>query len=595
VADVEKDMEQIARSIREKAYFGEAPQKIEQLVNALGILGENAEATMDQVNNLQGTFKNLAEKELGIVDSEINRKFVKNLQKVITMTNAVGDATAKNFLKQKEFAARMQILEENIIKTKEKGLTQNLFGLQTFNLQTQKVMADMAAKVFGKDSSIARTMASEDSDLAQSLVALGGTIGGVALALKFAAERASFVALRTEDLGNAWATSGAQYEQMQMKIGERLVYQTAIANVFYDMVGAGNRLGFTQEQVSKLMSTAAENNIVVMARQMTAQKDMVMSGFNVIKNTQELTLAYSKAATILYNNGQNIAPLIKMGLAYGKVITPSEISALSTGLSSLSQQTTFSADIFINALSVVGEKLRGTGYSLGDSLRWVVPMMQNTVRFGKELGWTQDTMSKIVNSIVTMAGNVDTVQYMALGNLRGDFSDAYMKAGVTNPFQQLSTMARRLTSEAGGDMAKLDIMSKNFGMFSNLSNPKLRTQAMQFMAQLSPESAKAMQGKSFEDQARLMLKTSTAEEQNQLAMALEQNAGRDIMGQIMDKLNKWIPTLISGIAAIQYNTANSNDTAMKEDARRTREEADKMNKNISNSNKIYSSKIMVGG
>jgi len=595
VADVEKDMEQIARSIREKAYFGEAPQKIEQLVNALGILGENAEATMGQVNNLQSTFKNMAEKELGIVDSEINKKFVKNLQKVITMTNAVGDATAKNFLKQKEFAARMQILEENIIKTKEKGLTQNLFGLQTFNLQMQKTMSDMAAKVFGKDSSIARTMASEDSDLAQSLVALGGTIGGVALALKFAAERASFVALRTEDLGDAWATSGAQYEQMQMKIGERLVYQTAIANVFYDMVGAGNRLGFTQEQVSKLMSTAAENNIVVMARQMTAQKDMVMSGFNVIKNTQELTLAYSKAATILYNNGQNIAPLIKMGLAYGKVITPSEISALSTGLSSLSQQTTFSADIFINALSVVGEKLRGTGYSLGDSLRWVVPMMQNTVRFGKELGWTQDTMSKIVNSIVTMAGNVDTVQYMALGNLRGDFSDAYMKAGVTNPFQQLSTMARRLTSEAGGDMAKLDIMSKNFGMFSNLSNPKLRTQAMQFMAQLSPESAKAMQGKSFEDQARLMLKTSTAEEQNQLAMALEQNAGRDIMGQIMDKLNKWIPTLISGIAAIQYNTANSNDTAMKEDARRTREEADKMNKNISNSNKIYSSKIMVGG
>ena len=595
MADVEKDMEQIARSIREKAYFGEAPQKIEQLVNALGILGENAEATMGQVNNLQSTFKNMAEKELGIVDSEINKKFVKNLQKVITMTNAVGDATAKNFLKQKEFAARMQILEENIIKTKEKGLTQNLFGLQTFNLQMQKTMSDMAAKVFGKDSSIARTMASEDSDLAQSLVALGGTIGGVALALKFAAERASFVALRTEDLGDAWATSGAQYEQMQMKIGERLVYQTAIANVFYDMVGAGNRLGFTQEQVSKLMSTAAENNIVVMARQMTAQKDMVMSGFNVIKNTQELTLAYSKAATILYNNGQNIAPLIKMGLAYGKVITPSEISALSTGLSSLSQQTTFSADIFINALSVVGEKLRGTGYSLGDSLRWVVPMMQNTVRFGKELGWTQDTMSKIVNSIVTMAGNVDTVQYMALGNLRGDFSDAYMKAGVTNPFQQLSTMARRLTSEAGGDMAKLDIMSKNFGMFSNLSNPKLRTQAMQFMAQLSPESAKAMQGKSFEDQARLMLKTSTAEEQNQLAMALEQNAGRDIMGQIMDKLNKWIPTLISGIAAIQYNTANSNDTAMKEDARRTREEADKMNKNISNSNKIYSSKIMVGG
>jgi len=595
VADVEKDMEQIARSIREKAYFGEAPQKIEQLVNALGILGENAEATMDQVNNLQGTFKNLAEKELGIVDSEINRKFVKNLQKVITMTNAVGDATAKNFLKQKEFAARMQILEENIIKTKEKGLTQNLFGLQTFNLQTQKVMADMAAKVFGKDSSIARTMASEDSDLAQSLVALGGTIGGVALALKFAAERASFVALRTEDLGNAWATSGAQYEQMQMKIGERLVYQTAIANVFYDMVGVGNRLGFTQEQVSKLMSTAAENNIVVMARQMTAQKNMVMSGFNVIKNTQELTLAYSKAATILYNNGQNIAPLIKMGLAYGKVITPSEISALSTGLSSLSQQTTFSADIFINALSVVGEKLRGTGYSLGDSLRWVVPMMQNTVRFGKELGWTQDTMSKIVNSIVTMAGNVDTVQYMALGNLRGDFSDAYMKAGVTNPFQQLSTMARRLTSEAGGDMAKLDIMSKNFGMFSNLSNPKLRTQAMQFMAQLSPESAKAMQGKSFEEQARIMLKTSTTEEQNQLAMALEQNAGRDIMAQIMDKLNKWIPTLISGIAAIQYNTANSKDTAMKEDARRTREEADKMNKNISaGSNRVYSSKIMVG-
>jgi transketolase len=157
-------------------------------------------------------------------------------------------------------------------------------------------------------------------------------------------------------------------------------------------------------------------------------------------------------------------------------------------------------------------------------------------------------------------------------------------------------MARRLTSEAGGDMAKLDIMSKNFGMFSNLSNPKLRTQAMQFMAQLSPESAKAMQGKSFEEQARIMLKTSTTEEQNQLAMALEQNAGRDIMAQIMDKLNKWIPTLISGIAAIQYNTANSKDTAMKEDARRTREEADKMNKNISaGSNRVYSSKIMVGG
>lgn len=595
MADVEKDMEQIARSIREKAYLGEAPQKINQLVNALGILGENAKATEEQVNNLQGTFRNMAEQELGLVDQEINRKFVKNLQKVITMTNAVGDSVTKNFLKQKEFTARMQILEENIIKTKEKGLTQNLFGLQTFNLQMQKTMADMASKVFGKDSSIARTLASEDSDMAQSLVALGGTIGGVALALKFAAERASFVALRTEDLGDAWATSGAQYEQMQMKIGERLVYQTAIANVFYDMIGEGNRLGFTQEQVSKLMSTAAENNMVVMGKQMTAQKGMVMSGYNVIKNTQELALSYSKAATMIYNDGQKIAPLIKMGLAYGKAITPSEMGALSTGLSNLAGTTSFSAGVFVNALSVVGEKLRGTGYSLGDSLRWVVPMMQNTVKFGEKLGWTQDTMGKIIDSIVTMAGNVDQIQYMALGNIKGDFSSAYMKAGAANPYQQLATMSRRLISEAGGDMAKLDIMSKGFGMFSNLPNPEIRTQAMKFMSQLSPESAKAMSGKSFEEQARMMLKTGTAEEQNQLAMALEQNAGRDIMAQLMDKLNKWIPTLISGIAAIQYNTANSKDTAMKEDARRTREEADKMNKNISaGSNRVYSSKIMVG-
>lgn len=577
----------IAESIIKNASVGMAPQSIEQLISSIGLMGERAMLVGAELDNVNNVFKEMSEKKLGMVDKALNQKFIKSLEMANKALGKNADATTKYYLKTLEYDKKMEVLHAKEIEIKNKGLMNTLFGAQTFAIQMQQTMSKFSAEVFGKDAALTRELASEDG-LFNSLVAAGGMAASIAIGLKFALEKYTYVYERTEDLGDSWIRTGAAWEQANLGGQAKANLLIDTANVFYSQ-GV-----IVQEQASKYYAEAINAHVDILGRELTARRKQTMESQNIITNTMQLTSAFHYASMIM---GGSITEIAEIGLAYRSLGTPEEIGALATGINKLSQSTGFATDLFIDALGAVGDKMRGTGYSLGQSLRWLAPMMESAKQFGTTSGLGKDAMGMIIKSITGMAGNVDMNKYMAISGGGGSFEQRYMSAGGTNPIQQLQTISSRLVKEASKsghlDRSKLDIMGQDFGLFKNLPNPEIRTKAMEYLAQLEPAKVKGFEKMSPQEQARAILKTGTEDERKMLSNAIEQQGGRDITAQIQGQLDKILPLMLGGVMGIFKNTARTKEMQEKANASYDAVMAVTTVKDKSTSKKIYAS-INVG-